>query len=340
MPTIHNAQGVSANTTHGILTGQESRQQLYTMLTRGRDANHLYLQVVGDGDPHTVVRPESVAPRTPTESLQEILARDDSPTSATSTLRDLNDPATRLFDAVRRYTDGLQVAAEQIVGSVKVGDLDRIDKYIPGLTEEPAWPTLRAHLLSLAAQTDVHPLSHLGEAARGRDLSTAGDMAAVLDWRLPETTTARPGPLPWLTGIPTMLHDHPVWGAYLAKRSQLVVNLADDIRDEASQAAVAPRWLPQGSHPSAALLGEIAVWRAANGIDPQDMWPTGADPLDISASQWKRQLDLDLTRVVEPPSHASADQRLVPHDPTGRARANTPRLYRPSRPNLPFSPRR
>src|SRR6185503_4897509 len=44
--TTHGAQGVSADTTHGLLTGQESRQQLYTMLTRGRHANHLYLQAV------------------------------------------------------------------------------------------------------------------------------------------------------------------------------------------------------------------------------------------------------------------------------------------------------
>ena len=57
--TIHAAQGVSADTMHGLLTGQESRQQLYTMLTRGRHANHLYLQVVGDGDPHTLIRPET-----------------------------------------------------------------------------------------------------------------------------------------------------------------------------------------------------------------------------------------------------------------------------------------
>jgi ATP-dependent exoDNAse (exonuclease V) alpha subunit len=49
--TIHSAQGVSADTTHGLVTGQESRQQPYTMLTRGRHANHLYLQVVGEGDP-------------------------------------------------------------------------------------------------------------------------------------------------------------------------------------------------------------------------------------------------------------------------------------------------
>jgi hypothetical protein len=77
---------------HGLLTGQESRQQLYTMLTRGRAANHLYLQVVGDGDPHTVIRPDTVAPRTPTETLQQMLARDDAPISATTLLRQLSEP--------------------------------------------------------------------------------------------------------------------------------------------------------------------------------------------------------------------------------------------------------
>jgi hypothetical protein len=97
---------------HGLATGQESRQQLYTMLTRGRAANHLYLQVVGDGDPHTVIRPETIAPRTPTETLQQILARDDTPTSATTLLRELNDPAARLLDAVQHYTDGRQVTAK------------------------------------------------------------------------------------------------------------------------------------------------------------------------------------------------------------------------------------
>jgi conjugative relaxase-like TrwC/TraI family protein len=91
--TIHAAQGVTADTMHGLATGQESRQQLYTMLTRGRAANHLYLQVVGDGDPHTVIRPEAVTPRTPTELLEQILARDDTPTSATTLLRQLSDPA-------------------------------------------------------------------------------------------------------------------------------------------------------------------------------------------------------------------------------------------------------
>ena len=135
--TIHCAQGVSADTMHGLLTGQESRQQLYTMLTRGRHANHLYLQVVGDGDPHSLIRPDTISPRTPTETLQQILARDEAPLSASTVLRELNDPAARLFQAVQRYTDGLHVAAEQLLGPQTVAELDQADQYIPGLTTEP-----------------------------------------------------------------------------------------------------------------------------------------------------------------------------------------------------------
>ena len=122
---------------HGLLTGQESRQQLYTMLTRGRHANHLYLQVVGDGDPHTLIRPDTISPRTPTETLQQILARDEAPVSASTLLRELNNPAARLFQAVQRYTDGLHVAAEQLVGPQTVAELDQADQYIPGLTTNP-----------------------------------------------------------------------------------------------------------------------------------------------------------------------------------------------------------
>ncbi len=101
-----------------------SSDQLYKMLTRGRAANQLYLQVVGVGDPHSVIRPDTVAPRTPTETLQLILARDDTPASATTVLGERSDPAARLFDAVQRYTDGVHVAAMQLIGPQIVQMLD------------------------------------------------------------------------------------------------------------------------------------------------------------------------------------------------------------------------
>ena len=308
--TIHSAQGVSADTMHGLLTGQESRQQLYTMLTRGRHANHLYLQVVGDGDPHTLIRPDTISPRTPAETLQQILARDETPVSASTVLRELHNPAARLFQAVQRYTDGLQVAAEQILGPETVAELDQADQYIRGLTDEPAWPTLRAHLLALAAETGEHPLRHMLTAASGRDLETAGDMAAVLYWRLPPLAPTNPGPLPWLPGIPETLHSHPGWGAYLARRSQLVVDLADQVQDHACRGDAEPVWAPPGSHHSTALIGEIAVWRAANGINPQDARPTGAGgQLETLPALWKQRLDRDIARATDPPADAKADDR-------------------------------
>src|SRR5829696_4133204 len=241
--TVRSAECCLVASQHAWSDAHDSRSWSYHVPRRvpQQPRIDLYLQVVGDGDPHAVIRPETVAPRTPTETLQQILARDDTPTSATTLLRELSDPAARLFDAVQRYTDGLHVAAEQLVGPQTVQMLDsQADQVIPELTSEPSWPTLRAQLLALAAESGEHPLLHLQAAAIGRELYPAGDMAAVLDWRLPEPATTDPGPLPWLPGIPEALRDHPAWGEYLAKRSQLVIGLANQVRDSASQNSEQP----------------------------------------------------------------------------------------------------
>jgi hypothetical protein len=309
--TIHAAQGVTADSMHGLVTGQESRQQLYTMLTRGRGENHLYLQVVGDGDPHAVIRPETVNPRTPTELLEQILARDEAPTSASTQLRQFSDPAIRLHAAVQRYTDGLHAAAEQLVGPRVVAALDRrADQLVPGVTDEPAWPTLRTDLIALAAETGDHPLVHLHQATVGRDLSTAGDMAAVLDWRLPEPapTYVRP-PLPWLPGIPQTIQAHPEWGHYLAQRSRLITKLAHDVRHDGLHDATDPAWAPPGRELSATLIGEIAVWRAANGVGPHDHRPTGPAQLRTASIEWRQRLEQSIAQASADPAGLDARRR-------------------------------
>jgi hypothetical protein len=223
------------------------------------------------------------------------LPRDEAPVSASTLLRELNNPAARLFQAVQLYTDGLHVAAEQLVGPQTVQILDgRADQVGPHLTNEPSWPTLRAHLLAPAAETGEHPLLHLQTAAAGRELHTAADMAAVLDWRLPEPAPTDPGPLPWLPGIPQALHDHPVWGQYLVKRSQLVTDIADQVRGHARQDETQPVWAPPGSRPNLAIIGEVDVWRAANGIHPNDPLPTGAAQLPTASALWQHHLNRSL----------------------------------------------
>ena len=270
-------------------------------------------------------------------------ARDEAPVSASTLLRELNDPAARLFQAVQRYTDGLHVAAEQLVGPQTVAELDQSDQYLPGLTTEPGWPTLRAHLLALAAETGQHPLRHMLTAATGRDLETAGDMAAVLYWRLPALTPTNPGPLPWLPGIPSTLHDHPVWGDYLAKRSQLVADLAGQVQDHACQGDAEPVWAAPGSHPSTALIGEIAVWRAANGIDPEDPRPTGGGGQSGTApALWKQRLDRDIAWSADPAGNARFDERQSARTAPSRWHDDSKRPYRTlgQRPNGPAAPGR
>jgi hypothetical protein len=341
--TVHAAQGVSADTMHGLLTGRESRQQLYTMVTRGRYANDLYLQVVGDGDPHTLIRPDIISPRTPTEMLQQILARDEAPVSASTSLRELNDPAARLFQAVQRYTDSLHVAAEELVGPQTVAELDQVDHHIPGLATEPAWPTLRAHLLTLAAETGKHPLRHLLTAASGRDLSSAGDMAAVLDWRLTALAPTDPGPLPWLPGIPPTLRAGSVWGDYLAQRSQLVADVAEQVQDHSCRGHALPVWASAESHPSTALIGEIAVWRAANGINPQDPRPTGGGgDLDTAAALWKQRLDWQIAPSTDPSGINRLNERKAARTAPGRSHHYNLRPYKTpgQRPNGPAAPGR
>ena len=50
-----------------------TREQLYTMVSRGRTANHLYL-AVGDGDPHRILHTDTQEP-TATDILQRVLSR-------------------------------------------------------------------------------------------------------------------------------------------------------------------------------------------------------------------------------------------------------------------------
>ena len=166
-------------------------------------------------------------------------------------------------------------------------------------------------------------------------------MAAVLDWRLTALTPTEPGPLPWLPSIPATLQADPVWGAYLAKRSQLVADLADQIQDHLCRDAGEPAWVPPGSHPDTALIGEIAVWRAANGINPHDPRPIGeGGQLDTAAALWKQRLDRDIARSTDSSGNDGLDERQPAHTARSRSHHSPRRPYRTpgQRPNGPGHP--
>ncbi len=301
--TIHGAQGVTADVLHGIATGTETRQQLYTMLTRGRYANHVHLEVVGDGDVHSLIRPDAIIPPTATDLLERILARKEDNNSATTTARTLADPASRLADAVARYSDALGYAAEQVAGPVLTSRLERAAAdLVDGLTDAPAWPSLRAHLLLIAAG-GIDPIQVLTDAITARELDSAADPAAVLEWRLAPATgrNTQSAPLPWLPALPKSLANHHDWGDYLQRRHHLVIELATQGRTNALASAQLPEWVGAGGlHPDAATVADVTVWRAAHGIPTTDTRPTGERQYASVEALWQARLDRQIIDDLTP----------------------------------------
>jgi conjugative relaxase-like TrwC/TraI family protein len=317
--TVHAAQGLTADSMHGVVTGGDSRQQLYTMLTRGRTANHVYVSVVGDGDPHDVTRPNSLHPKTATELLEQVLARDAAPRSATTLQREHQDPASRLGAASARYLDALHVAAEHLADQEVFANLDRsADRLLKGATGELAWPTLRGHLLLLAA-AGADPVAELFTAVALRDPISAGDQAAVIDSRIQAINKIiGRGPLPWLPGIPDRIANDPNWGPYLDARSRLVAELADQVRSNAE--GEAPAWAAvRRALVPAELIVDVQVWRAATQVDPIDLRPTGPAQNDNAARFFQLRLD---QRLAAADTHADLRWRQLLARETPRATAD------------------
>ena len=286
--TIHTAQGVTADTCHGLITGTETRQQLYTMATRGRYANHLHIQVAGDGQPHPLDH-DSLTDHSTIDILERILDHDERAISATTYARQARDPARRLAPAIAKYTDAFGVAAAHHLGPEAVAQLeDRADQLVLFLTSEPAWPTLKGHLLQLAA-TGLDPVEVVGDAISQGSIDDAHDVAALLDWRIDPTRHLPPGPLPWLPGVPTSLTDNPTWGPYLTAQAQLITNLAEQIRN--SQPDQLPPWLGQiDTQMPQELAGDLRVWRAAETVPDHDLRPAGPPADSAAAARWQHHL--------------------------------------------------
>ena len=220
--TVHTAQGLTADVMHGVVTGEETRQLLYTMLTRGSAENHVHVITDELTDDREFELPGITEQLTATEILERALARDGAAVSATSIRERAVTPETRLHDAATRYADTVSLATRTVLGAS---------------AEEPVGS----------------------------------------------------GPLPWLPDVPVEVAGHPSWGPYLAARGRLVGTLASEVRDRAEQTL--PAWLDDYADVlTPRLRADIAVWRAAQGIPPDERTIAGPAPDDDRAASYRRRL--------------------------------------------------
>jgi len=283
--TVNAAQGATVGghrvegNCHFLITDEVTSQQFYVGTSRGTGENRVYTST-SESDPHRIIFPKATHPPTAVEILEGILRRDGSQVSAHTAIAADADPVPRLHRAAEAYRYAVGAGAAQYAGAAVMAAIDAAANAIRAdLTEYTAWPVLRCNLAMLAI--DGHdPVEALNTAAALGPMGNARDPAAVLDWRLEMpagSAIERVGPLQWSPAIPDALKDHSVWGSYLTKRAQLVSDLADEVRVIARSwdRVSAPAWARPLLGNGLKLLAEVAVFRAAHGVDPADTRVTG-----------------------------------------------------------------
>lgn len=298
--TIDASQGMTIGnkTTPGscYVVGADNltRQQLYTALSRATDENHIFMSTA-ETDAHRILTPKATHPNTAIDALERVLARDGSQVSATTEQRNAEDPFLRLGHAARAYVHAVGALAEHRLGAELMAAIDAgAEQVYPNLTGMPAWPTLRMHL-AIVGVNGHDPLERLSQAAAYRELNTAGDVAAVLDWRLDGTGehSTGEGPLRWLPDIPEALTDNPDWATYLQARHDVVASYAESIRHTASEwdTASAPRWARPVLGDPPGVRAEIAVFRASHDVADADTRLTGPEQYAARDRRAQQQLE-------------------------------------------------
>lgn len=190
--TVHAAQGSTADVMHGIVTGTEDRQLLYTMLTRGRGENHVHVVLT---EPKTEeFLPGIDEQLTAVDVLDRVIDRDGAATSATTALASATSAAARLHEAARRYADAVTTAATRHFGADADDALEAAGPgplpWLPGipvdLGSEPEWTSYlhsRADRVRNLA-TEIRQQPDLPDSlARFRDVLPPAVQKEVAIWR-------------------------------------------------------------------------------------------------------------------------------------------------------------
>jgi hypothetical protein len=306
--TVHGAQGQTVDTSHAVLTGTESRHLLYVALTRGRHENHLYLDLTVPGE-DAVITIAAQRPSTAVEVLTRVIERDDSAVSATTARRQEHDPVPLLRKACAEYLDALTVASESMLGADGVTAVAaQAEEAVPGISDWPAWPALRAQLQRVALNGDL-PGQVLREEAVLVRYDHSRDLAAVLANRI-EVRDRRNGPLPWLPPVPAQLAEGGFWRRYFDRRAELIERPATAIRASASTwtEQTVPAWAVPTLH-DPDLTRDLAIWRAAHEVADTDLRPTGPPASGVKNGYQQHRLDRRVSDAGAMP--AKADARIA-----------------------------
>ena len=164
--TVHRAQGLTVDTSHGLISARTSREAAYVMATRGRRSNHVH-----------VVADEGQSMRDVLDTVAHSSRR---AVSAHEMIQVEQDRAYGIGQLAAEYTDvharaashRLQHLARRVLGTAA-----------EAFIEADAWSAVERSLRAAEAQGwDAGQL--LAAAHAERDFHDAEDPSAVLSWRI------------------------------------------------------------------------------------------------------------------------------------------------------------
>ncbi len=279
--TAHRAQGVTVDTAHVLAAPGMPREALYVAMTRGRDANHVYVTTTPTGDPGCDGAPQPATRLTVPEVLTGILATPTAGTSATQTIHAAAEQARSLrrlvpIRATLAATANRQTAQDIFAGA-GLGDDIR-----DNVLESPA----SGPLLAALTRADSHrrtPSTLLRAAAHGLtgpDADPVEDIAAVLHHRITHALDSSSDPfgrsgaeelatpltLPDLTGVT------PVGSDLAPAINQLDKLIRRRLRElHGADDSTLPSWIAPAVHDeSTSAAATVAVYRDLYGHHPHE----------------------------------------------------------------------
>ncbi|MDO8119690.1 MobF family relaxase [Isoptericola sp. b490] len=169
--TTHRAQGITTSTAHVLAHAGMTRENLYVAMTRGREANHVYVAVDAI-DPDCDALPDVHAPADARQILSTILTTPGAQTSATATIAAKQDEAESLrrLEPIRRtlladaahsgwmaalVDAGMSAdAASAVMASPDAGSLIVALGRVAALTSDPV-PVLRGLMSDIDSGPDL-----------------------------------------------------------------------------------------------------------------------------------------------------------------------------------------
>ena len=187
--TAHRAQGRTVGTAHAMVAPTTTREVLYVAVTRGREANRLYVDTSFDPDPATA-HEEAKGPQSAAEVVAAVLRREGGDLSAHEALRRAEQEAVDFSVLATEYQtiarEAQQARFDELLGRSGLGQ-DELGALRASAAYGPLLTALRE-----AEARGLEIGSSLPGLVSGGPMDDAEDLAAVLHGRVDRWMAAAP----------------------------------------------------------------------------------------------------------------------------------------------------